>query len=1803
MTNKTTLTTQVALCLALAWVAAPTVHAGTTDVSNVPLATSGGRSILPNLLFDLDDSGSMNWAFMPDYVSPNTGGVALTQSKPCMTDAIKTTNGGLYCYPSDPPYAAGGSNGFNGVGYDPNFRYKPGVNVNGQPLLNPPNGFPLGPTVTVTTTSVVVDTYAQISNQNPGSIDLATRITDVRYCNANNVCRRPGADDTGKVLPGTLSGQSGVGSGTIYDSASSASGIAINSGGTNTQTGVFAYRTNPSNFSNSTTIFGLPEMMSIGALSRPASGSTATVTTVEPHGLTGTDMVYVTSGTTNMNVTCAAITVSNANTFTYTSGGTGSTSINGSYRKCLSGSWTRSSSTVTVSTSPNAPGLVVGDSITVAPASSFSAGTFTVTAVGSTSFQYASATGTGTISGFWVRTGLYNRGPGDNLLPPGPAISYAIIPVEYCSDPNLTNCTYVTPGNTPPAGFTIPAYVRFCQTQAQALAPGGVGDATGTPRCRSKYNETAGIPQYEFARYGWFKRDTIVASVNSYPNRPGRTDCPSGTCDYNHELNNYATWYTYYRIRLQMMKSSVGIAFVPFIGSPASSPPKPNAIRMGFITMHAQDSGSIVTTGTTPAANKYLRIQDFDTTQATNFYSKFYANTAGNGTPLQEALSRAGWIYAGKLNTGLTTGIPITDDPIQAACQRNYTLLTTDGYWNGSASSPPKTPANGPVGNLDATPATLLGNTLVDRSLTTTLDGNGSTSTTFTPSGTQSEQVICQGNNIATFPTVGGPTNCGCSPKQHRVIQQDLTTGTTVNFANGVQTGSSTTTNQKYTDITACVEGNWTEADTPQTVTEDQACKRGGSSQVVFSDGSTASCTSCSGSKPWVIIRETKTQTQTVVTTDSGTGGGVTQNGPTGVTTVLSYSTDGTTFTSAFPSSCATSQPTISLSPNPKTVSGATVNTSAPGTPVAITLVPNPQSISGGLQTSTFSGGGTANTVADTALYYFETPLRGGTDKNGNPTGPATGPNTNPPNTVDLSTSSIPVKAGAKDFIPYQHMVTFGIGLADGLMRFQPDYATATSGDYFNIQSGTIGACFWTTGDCNWPAPADNTSANLDDLWHAAINGRGSYYQALNANALSQGLATVLTSVNAQVASASASATSSPNVTQTDNQIFSTTYETNTWSGSVFAQTIDPVTGTVNPTIQWQADGQLVTKANANARRTFTLDTTPSSTTKVKQFVYSNLDPTVEQPLFNNLCGVSPPKLSQCSDPNVSVANINQGALIVNFMNGDQTLELTGDLRDRQLIDPVTGASTQTVLGDTVNAKPVFVHNPILSYTDAVTPPYSTYALANATRAPRVYVAANDGFLHAFDGNSGDESWAYAPRFLLQKMYLLADKGYTNLHQFIVDGSPETFDVFDTSASAWKTVVVGGAGAGGRGFYALDVTDPVNPKALWEFCVDPNMCAINDPDLGFAWGNPIVGKRSSDGRWVVVLTSGLNNIPNITAPPATTAENFGGTTGSGVGFFYVLDAITGAILSKVSTGVGTVTTPSGLVKQSAFYNAALTDATMRFVYAGDQLGNLWRLDLGPVGGGACDAPATGSAPCVSHVAQLTDGASPQRNQPITTRPQLTLVNSGANRVIYVGTGRYLGDGLHFGVSDLADPGTASGIAWLQTIYAIKDRNFDYGTTFRTDPAVVKQTLSLSGANNRNVTKSPVNFAANDGWMVDFTALSDDPGGGERVNIDPRLILGTLVVVTNTPAGGGVCSVGGTSRQYNFDYLTGGYVGNIQTPVGLSLGGTISVGMAIVQLPSGALKDIITGADTSKTTSNVPPNSGASSLKRFSYRER
>src|SRR2546422_11567856 len=86
MSSRKSLAKRLVLYGVLGCMASQTALAPVTDISSIPLATSGGANILPNLLFDLDDSGSMQGGFMPDYVSPHTLASAPPLSQPCLVD-------------------------------------------------------------------------------------------------------------------------------------------------------------------------------------------------------------------------------------------------------------------------------------------------------------------------------------------------------------------------------------------------------------------------------------------------------------------------------------------------------------------------------------------------------------------------------------------------------------------------------------------------------------------------------------------------------------------------------------------------------------------------------------------------------------------------------------------------------------------------------------------------------------------------------------------------------------------------------------------------------------------------------------------------------------------------------------------------------------------------------------------------------------------------------------------------------------------------------------------------------------------------------------------------------------------------------------------------------------------------------------------------------------------------------------------------------------------------------------------------------------------------------------------------------------------------------------------------------------------------------------------------------------------------------------------------------------------------------------------------------------------------------------
>ena len=115
------------------------------DLSDVPLANSPSDAVLPNLMYILDDSGSMMWDYMPDNIfnGPGAGAgnknncktVSNCSAGGCTTNVLATpcTDGNT---PSDWGEAPYYSAQFNQIYYNPDVEYAAGVNSSGVTLGN-----------------------------------------------------------------------------------------------------------------------------------------------------------------------------------------------------------------------------------------------------------------------------------------------------------------------------------------------------------------------------------------------------------------------------------------------------------------------------------------------------------------------------------------------------------------------------------------------------------------------------------------------------------------------------------------------------------------------------------------------------------------------------------------------------------------------------------------------------------------------------------------------------------------------------------------------------------------------------------------------------------------------------------------------------------------------------------------------------------------------------------------------------------------------------------------------------------------------------------------------------------------------------------------------------------------------------------------------------------------------------------------------------------------------------------------------------------------------------------------------------------------------------------------------------------------------------------------------------------------------------------------------------------------------------------------------------------------------------------
>lgn len=872
--------------------------------------------------------------------------------------------------------------------------------------------------------------------------------------------------------------------------------------------------------------------------------------------------------------------------------------------------------------------------------------------------------------------------------------------------------------------------------------------------------------------------------------------------------------------------------------------------------------------------------------------------------------------------------------------------------------------------------------------------------------------------------------------------------------------------------------------------------------------------------------------------------------------------------------------------------------------------------------------GGTSDTLADTAMYYYQTDLRDQALWN-NCTGGGTGVS-GTGTAGDVCANNVYI-SGADNNVK-QHMTTFTLGLgARGRMVFSPSYQTDISGDYVSVKNGALASttttpptCSWQAAGttCNWPVPAASAIENIDDLWHAAVNGRGTYFSATDPTSLATGLSNALSSITARRGSAAAAATSTLNPVAGNNFAYVASYTTVKWIGNLEARTINVDTGQISEAATWCVEN--LTAGTCNLPSTVVVDNTGASTVyncvtasssaatcntpsvfdaltsecrlampvacvgtmpalvaassdtrtiytassatattgiTLVNFVYANLD----SASFN---AAHIGTLSQWASLTATQKTAAEGANLVNFLRGqygfeDRAANLVGAVDNRIY------RYREAVLGDALESQPAYLGPPTFSYSDLG---YAAFKTAQAGRVGRVYMGANDGMLHAFASDTGVEQWAYVPSMVIPNMWILADKNYSILHANFVNGSPTMSDVCvsgcGTGSAVWKTILVGGLNGGGRGYYALDVTNPAAPVLLWEFTPAKAGTLYGDDNMGYSFGPPVITKMTmgttdiSDDKWVVLVTSGYNN----TSP------------GDGKGYLYVLNAATGAKINTIPTNVGSTITPSGLAKISAWNSEPASNAAS-YVYGGDLLGNVWRFDIN-----------SSTAPLLLFATLLDPSGVPQ---PITTSPVLGLING--KRVIFVGTGKYLE------TSDLTN-------VQVQTIYAIKDDNatatFVNPRAHTTAPKMVNQTLTTSGSTRTTTAPvNPVDFNVDQGWYINF------PDSGERVNIDSKLILGTLLVPTIVPSST-VCSPGGYSWLNYFDYRTGGPLSNTITaanPYGqtsVKYDSTI-VGINIIFIAGSPVVEVVTSSDPTPRVEadvKIPPAMANFRGQRMLWRE-
>jgi type IV pilus assembly protein PilY1 len=582
-------------------------------------------------------------------------------------------------------------------------------------------------------------------------------------------------------------------------------------------------------------------------------------------------------------------------------------------------------------------------------------------------------------------------------------------------------------------------------------------------------------------------------------------------------------------------------------------------------------------------------------------------------------------------------------------------------------------------------------------------------------------------------------------------------------------------------------------------------------------------------------------------------------------------------------------------------------------------------------------------------------------------------------------------------------------------------------------------------------------TADNDMLSDAASYGQGRYYQATDSTGLNAALSSALSDITSKAGSGGAGVTSGTTLTSSSS-FYQTTYDPRDWRGTIKSFGFTSA-GTVNTSAaQWTTDTTIVPTATAATFQSWNTLSNAAVT-----LAYGNFSPAQQTTLSQGLpTGISGVDLVEWSK------GTNKAGLKVRSV-------LLGDIINSPLVLASPADKTAADLfGDTS---------------------YSTYlATKAANMSASLLVNANDGFVNVINSANGTRRYAYMPSTVLPSLRLIADTNYVNgvSHKFLVDGQVGVFDA--QSGAAWKTLAIGGTGAGGKTFYGLQLFDASAGnviKALWEVSAPVTASTANAfNDLGYAYARPEVA-RLANGRWATFIANGYGS-------------------NSGVAALYVLDALDGSLIKKIV--IDSTETSNGLSSVKLKVNSS---NVVQAAYGGDLKGRLWKFDLS-----ATSPDSWGVAFSGKPLFTTAGGAA----QPITAQPLLA-DNALGGKQVFVGTGKF---------NETADKTNKD----LQAFYSVWDADGGSGqlTVGSLQPQAITGSFSGSSGQFLTTTQNDTTYPAQKGWYLPL--VYNNVLTGERVINQASIVLGRVVFTTASVDTTDPCASFGTGKLVELDAFSG-----------------------------------------------------------------